>query len=148
MHVHLILVSKYRRKIFTKALLDDLKEIFQKVCFDFECEMKEMDGQGDHVHLLMNYPPKVCISKLVNSLKGVSSRKNIGLHHSQRPLFALKISLQTSRLRIRTSSCSVHNNLPYFFHAIWVIKIVNWIGIARSISKIIFNRSLGGFDSL
>ena len=33
-----------------------------------------MDGEVDHVHLLVNYPPKVAISKLVNSLKGVSSR--------------------------------------------------------------------------
>ena len=34
----------------------------------------EFDGENDHVHLLVNYPPKVSISKLVNSLKGVSSR--------------------------------------------------------------------------
>jgi putative transposase len=34
----------------------------------------EFEGEKDHVHLLVNYPPKVAISKLVNSLKGVSSR--------------------------------------------------------------------------
>ncbi len=34
----------------------------------------EMDGEADHVHLLVNYPPKLAISHLVNSLKGVSSR--------------------------------------------------------------------------
>ncbi|HEK2971885.1 TPA: IS200/IS605 family transposase, partial [Proteus mirabilis] len=34
----------------------------------------EMDGERDHVHLLINYPPKLAISNLVNSLKGVSSR--------------------------------------------------------------------------
>ncbi len=33
-----------------------------------------MNGEDDHVHLLVNYPPKIAISKLVNSLKGVSSR--------------------------------------------------------------------------
>lgn len=33
-----------------------------------------MNGENDHVHLLVEYPPKVSISKLVNSLKGVSSR--------------------------------------------------------------------------
>lgn len=74
MHVHLVFVSKFRRKIFTKTILDDLKQIFEKVCLDFECEMEEMDGEDDHVHLLVNFPPKVCVSKLVNSLKGVSSR--------------------------------------------------------------------------
>ena len=34
----------------------------------------EFDGEHDHVHLLVSYPPKVSLSKLVNSLKGVSSR--------------------------------------------------------------------------
>ena len=34
----------------------------------------EFEGEKDHVHLLVNYPPKVSISKLVNSLKGVSAR--------------------------------------------------------------------------
>lgn len=33
-----------------------------------------MDGEDDHVHLLVNYPPKVSVSALVNSLKGASSR--------------------------------------------------------------------------
>ena len=74
MHVHLVFVTKYRRKIFNKAIIDDLKLIFEKVCTDFECDLKEVDGEDDHVHLLVNFPPKVCISKLVNSLKGVSSR--------------------------------------------------------------------------
>ena len=44
------------------------------VCTDFEAELVEFDGEDDHVHLLVNYPPKVSVSALVNSLKGVSSR--------------------------------------------------------------------------
>ena len=73
MHVHLVFVTKYRRGVFTKEILDDLKTIFAKVCTDFEAELVEFDGEDDHVHLLVNYPPKVAVSKLVNSLKGVSS---------------------------------------------------------------------------
>ena len=59
--------------IFTKAILDDLRPVFASVCADFESELVEFDGEDDHVHLLVNYPPKVAISKLVNSLKGISS---------------------------------------------------------------------------
>jgi putative transposase len=44
------------------------------VCQNFEAELVEINGEEDHVHLLVLYPPKVSISKLVNSLKGVSSR--------------------------------------------------------------------------
>lgn len=74
LHIHLVFVTKYRRDVFTKAILDDLKETFASVCADFEADLVEFDGEDDHVHLLVNYPPKVAVSNLVNSLKGVSSR--------------------------------------------------------------------------
>lgn len=73
-HAHLVFVSKYRRKIFDKEAVERLREIFAKVCVDFEATLVEVDGEHDHVHLLVNYPPKVSLSSLVNSLKGVSSR--------------------------------------------------------------------------
>lgn len=74
MHVHLVFVTKYRRGVFTQAVLDDLRSIFASVCADFEAELIEFNGEDDHVHLRVNYPPKVAVSALVNSLKGVSSR--------------------------------------------------------------------------
>lgn len=74
MHVHLVFVAKYRRNIFTKQILDELRIIFTHTCTDFEARLVEFEGEGDHVHLLVDYPPKVSVSKLVNSLKGVSSR--------------------------------------------------------------------------
>ena len=74
MHIHLVFITKYRRKIFTKQILDELRTIFRNVCDDFESNLVEFEGEGDHVHLLIEYPPKVAVSKLVNSLKGVSSR--------------------------------------------------------------------------
>ena len=74
MHVHLVFVTKYRRGVFSNEILEDLGEIFASVCKDFESELVEFDGSSDHVHLLVNYPPKISVSSLVNSLKGVSSR--------------------------------------------------------------------------
>jgi putative transposase len=74
MHVHLVFVTRYRRAVFTKEILEHLKAILKDVCSDFEANLVEFDGEMDHVHLLVEYPPKVSISKLVNSLKGVSSR--------------------------------------------------------------------------
>ncbi|HQU17113.1 MAG: IS200/IS605 family transposase [Chromatiales bacterium 21-64-14] len=81
LHVHLVFVTKYRRHVFTKAILADMQSIFAKVCTDFEAELIEFDGEDDHVHLLVSYRPKVAVAKLVNSLKGVSSR----LLRKQRP---------------------------------------------------------------
>ena len=47
----------------------------RKVCEDFGAELREFNGEDDHVHLLVEYPPKMAVSALVNSLKGVSSRR-------------------------------------------------------------------------
>ena len=75
MHVHLVFVTKYRKKVFNKDCIERLHKMFRIVCADFEADLIEFDGEGDHVHLLVNYPPKTEVSKLVNSLKGVSSRR-------------------------------------------------------------------------
>jgi putative transposase len=61
LHAHLVFAEKYRKNIFSKNMIDCLKGIFSKVCDDMEA-------------VLVNYPPKLSLSKLVNSLKGVSSR--------------------------------------------------------------------------
>lgn len=45
------------------------------VCADFDTELAEFNGERDHVHLLVHYPPKVALSRLVGSLKGVSARR-------------------------------------------------------------------------
>ena len=74
LHVHLVFVAKYRKKIFTQEHIDALRVIAAKVCEDFGAELRELNGEKDHIHLLVNYPPKVAVSSLVNSLKGVTSR--------------------------------------------------------------------------
>lgn len=74
LHCHLVFVTKYRRPVFTHEHLNWLESMFNEICEKFEVHLIEFNGQADHVHLLVHYPPKVCISTLVNSLKGVSSR--------------------------------------------------------------------------
>jgi putative transposase len=73
-YAQLVFTPKYRRHVFQDRHLEALKLIFAKVCIDFKAELVEMDGEDDHVHLLVNYPPHVELSKLINSLKGVSSK--------------------------------------------------------------------------
>ena len=74
LHAHLVFVTKYRKKVLTKNILEYLEALFNELCLKFEAELVEFDGEEDHVHLLVHYPPKIQLSKLVNSLKGVSSR--------------------------------------------------------------------------
>lgn len=74
MHVHLVFVTKYRKKVFEPQHILELKNIFASVCEKFEATLEKCNGEEDHIHLLINYPPKIAVSSLVNSLKTVSSR--------------------------------------------------------------------------
>lgn len=74
LHVHLVFVTKYRRKVLSIPAIQDLRSIFAEICARHEADLVECDGEDDHVHLLIHYPPKLALSKLINTLKGTSSR--------------------------------------------------------------------------
>jgi putative transposase len=73
--VHLVFTTKYRRKLFDGMMIQQLREAFDSACEKLECDLLEMDGEQDHVHLLVAYPPKLSISVMVNNLKAVGSRR-------------------------------------------------------------------------
>ena len=72
--VHLIFTTKYRRKLFDGRMIEQLHDAFSSAAGKLECEIIEMDGEPDHVHLLVASPPKLAVSVMVNNLKSVSSR--------------------------------------------------------------------------
>lgn len=74
-HAHLVFVTKYRRGALTSEMLGRCEEVMAQVCDDFACSLAEFSGEDDHVHLLVEFPPTVALSRLVNSLKGVSARR-------------------------------------------------------------------------
>lgn len=74
LHVHLVFTTKYRRGALTDRVREFLRPAMEKVCADFGATLEAFDGEDDHVHLLVGYPPKVALSSLVNSLKGATSR--------------------------------------------------------------------------
>ncbi|MBD0304664.1 MAG: IS200/IS605 family transposase [Tolypothrix sp. T3-bin4] len=71
---HLVFVTKYRKKIFDAERLEVLIQSFFEVAKKMDFNILEVNGEGDHVHLLVEYPPRYSVSQLVNHLKGVSSR--------------------------------------------------------------------------
>jgi putative transposase len=72
--VHLVFVTKYRRSVITDRVRGHLRGSLEAVCAKMDCKLREFDGEDDHVHLLVDYPPKLAVSRLVNSLKLVSAR--------------------------------------------------------------------------
>jgi REP element-mobilizing transposase RayT len=71
----LVFVTKYRRGVLDADMLASCKDAMRKVCGDFSAELREFNGEDDHVRLLVEYPPKIPVSGLVNSLKGVPPRR-------------------------------------------------------------------------
>lgn len=72
---HLVLTTKYRRKVFNAAMLSRLHEIFLDLLVKWDCKLVEFNGEENHIHLLFQYHPDLQISTLVNNLKSVSSRR-------------------------------------------------------------------------
>ena len=72
--IHLVCVTKYRRSVFTAESLSVIEKSFRGVAEKMDFQILEFNGEENHVHALIEYPPKLSISQIVNALKGVSSR--------------------------------------------------------------------------
>jgi putative transposase len=73
--IHLVCVTKYRRSVFTGESIDLIEKSFREVAEKMNFQVLEFNGEADHIHTLIEYPPKLSISSIVNALKGVSSRR-------------------------------------------------------------------------
>ena len=67
-------MTKKRRHVLSGPDIDFLRETFSAIAQSYGATISQMDGEDDHVHLLVEYPPNVSLSKLVNALKGASSK--------------------------------------------------------------------------
>jgi putative transposase len=74
LYAHLVFVTKYRNKVFLAEHIDAMPQIFKDVASKMNFQILEINGEADHVHVLIEYPPKLSLSQIVNALKGVSSR--------------------------------------------------------------------------
>ncbi len=71
---HLVLVPKYRRPLFNNEMLIRLEEIVKNILAKWNCRCIEVNGEKDHLHVILQFTPQVQLSKLVNNLKTVTSR--------------------------------------------------------------------------
>ena len=72
---HLILTTKYRRKVFDAQMVQRLTEIVGDLCGKWDCKLIEANGEADHFHILFQYYPQMELPKFVGNLKSVSSRR-------------------------------------------------------------------------
>lgn len=72
---HLVLVTKFRRTSLSAEMLDRINIILKELLVKWECELIEFGGESDHIHTLLETHPSVDLSKLVNNIKTVTSRR-------------------------------------------------------------------------
>ena len=73
--LHVVWITKYRKPVLTAQTGQVLREIIRRICEELDVQILSGNIRMDHVHLLLWFPPNLCVSKLVQKLKGVSSRK-------------------------------------------------------------------------
>ena len=72
--VHIVFVTKYRNSVINKEMLIKLEHVFRSVCKSWDSQLLEFNGESDHVHLLVSYPPHKLLSNLIANLKVTSSK--------------------------------------------------------------------------
>ncbi|MCP5205821.1 MAG: IS200/IS605 family transposase [Hahellaceae bacterium] len=73
--LHIVFVTKYRRKTLSPELLDYLLQSFTEILCAWRCELLEFGGEPDHIHMLISIHPALDISVLINNLKTASARR-------------------------------------------------------------------------
>ena len=77
-HLHLVWVTKYRKRVLAGVVGSRVRELIREICREHEVTIMKGHVGGDHVHLMVSIPPQVTISRLVQWLKGKTSRKLLG----------------------------------------------------------------------
>lgn len=70
---HIVFAPKYRRQIIYGKIKDDIGKILRKLCDQKGVEILEASACPDHIHMLVQIPPKLSVSAFMGYLKGKSS---------------------------------------------------------------------------
>ena len=73
--IHVVWVTKYRKKVITGDIAVRVRELIREICLANDIQIVQGHISSDHIHLLLSYPPHMSVSKIVQYLKGKSSRK-------------------------------------------------------------------------
>lgn len=75
LQAHIIFVTKYRERKLTGDMLDKIEWIIVRECSKIKSELMEFNGEPDHAHMIISYPPSLAISRLVQILKSYTGRE-------------------------------------------------------------------------
>ena len=111
---HIVLVTKYRHKCITAEIMEALIRFSGDVLAKMECSLIEANGENNHLHLLVEMPPKCAPAIVVNNLKTVTSRlirKNFG--EALKPYYWKPVFWEQSYFIITTGGASIETVKKY-----------------------------------
>lgn len=85
--VHVVWITKYRKKILKGDISSRVRELIREICKANDVVIIKGHVSMDHIHLLLSYPPSVSVSKLVQYLKGKTSRRMLQDYTELRKVF-------------------------------------------------------------
>lgn len=71
---HLVWTTKYRYKVLNGRVAERTRELIRQCCNSMNVTIIKGTIGKDHIHLLVSCPPNLSVSKLVQQLKGKTSR--------------------------------------------------------------------------
>jgi len=80
--VHVVLCTKFRRKILTPTISKSLYFVLGELAKELHCSITEINGEADHIHFLLSYPPTVQLSTIVSILKSKSAQVILNIYGS------------------------------------------------------------------
>jgi putative transposase len=84
---HIVWITKYRKPILKKDIGERLRELLRQICTSLDVQIIRGHVSKDHVHIMVSVPPYISVSKLVQSMKGRTSRKLLDEYKSLKRAF-------------------------------------------------------------
>ena len=72
---HFVWIPKYRHKVFSDPYRESMKVIIQKIGFDYDIDIVELEIPEDHIHMVVRSEPKKSPSQIVQVVKSISARE-------------------------------------------------------------------------
>lgn len=79
---HVVFCPKYRRKVLTDEVAVDLESILRELAAEKDVTIHAMEIMPDHVHLFIEFDPRLLLHKIIKDFKGISSRRLRDKHPS------------------------------------------------------------------
>jgi putative transposase len=72
---HIVWITKYRKPVLTNPVGKRVRDLLRLICTSLDVEIVQGHISRDHIHMLVSVPPYVSVSKLVQRMKGLTSRR-------------------------------------------------------------------------